>query len=77
MDEKTRHELIGELIEAIKEKNRPHSNLDHLYVHFFDGKKLITDDLSVDQAFDCLWNDVFLFEDFDLRNATRLELHVH
>jgi hypothetical protein len=74
MNATLRDRLLGELIDAIQHLH----NLDHQYVHFFaeDGD-LVTDDLSVTRALDCLYNDVYYFGEYDLRDARRLEVHVH
>lgn len=73
-----REKLLLELIDAIQEGKRPSGNFDNLYVHFFTkGGDLITDDPGIVQALDYLANDIWHFEDFDLTDAVRLEIHTH
>lgn len=77
-----RNDLLGQLIEEIQESSRNKrsagSSLDHLYAHFFTKRgRLITDTIRVARAFAYLWDDVFLFEDFDLRDAAKVEVHSH
>jgi hypothetical protein len=88
MDEKIRMKLLGDLIDLLQDKRgksdnpnlykRPHGNLDDLYVHFFTKRgQLITDDVGAAEALHYLFENIFHFEDFDLTDAFKLELHVH
>lgn len=78
LDEATRLKLLGELIEALQDNHRPHSDLDHLWVHFYTKRgRLVTNQVGADKALDWLFNNVYVFEEFDLREAHRLELHSH
>lgn len=77
MDNELRMRLLSDLIDAIQDGKRPGDNLNHLWVHFFAGKELVTDDLGVAKALDCLMNNVYYFGDYDLSDADRLEVHVH
>lgn len=67
--------LLTDLIYQLQDGRRPHGDLDYLDVKFFTKRgRLITDQISVAQALDCLANDVFHFEDFDLDQTFRLEV---
>ena len=76
MNEKMRMKLLGELIDALQEGKRRTPDLNSLYAFFYTkgGKKFCG--LSASQALDCLFNDVYLFEDFDLRMAESLTLEI-
>lgn len=77
MDEVLRKKLLGDLISMLNMK-LPSTDLNHLWVHFFTKRgRLVTDTLSVPKALDCLFGDVYLFEDFDLRDAVRLSIQSH
>lgn len=83
MEEKIRLKMLGELIEAIQLNNLENragkcTDLAHLYAHFFTKRgKLVTDELGVDKALDCLFCNVHKFEGFDLSDAFRVEVHSH
>lgn len=69
------HRLLEDLIEQLQDDRRTGSNLDYLDVRFFTKRgRLLTDELSVTKALDCLVNDVHIFEDFDLEDADSLEV---
>lgn len=81
MDQELRNKLTSDIIDCIQEhalSKEKCFDLRHLYVHFFTKRKrLVTDVLNVAYALKCLRDDVWSFEDFDLREAARAEVHGH
>lgn len=78
MDPNVRSEMLAWLVDCLQEGRRPHSSLDHLYAVFMTSRgRVVTRDLTVCKALDCLVNDVYLFEDFDLREARAVSVEVH
>jgi len=74
MDEATRTDLLSELIDQMQENKRPHSDLDCLNVRFITQHGELVGEMDLPKALDCLFNNVYYFEDFDLRQAVAVEL---
>ncbi len=76
MNEQLRQKLLGEVIDGLQEKNRPHSDLAFLAVRFLteDGE-VLTEDVGAVESLDYLHNGVCHFEDFDLNDAASAEVY--
>lgn len=76
MNEQLRLKLLGQVIEGLQDKNRPHSDLTCLNVRFLmEDNDVLTEDVGVVEALDYLHNGVHHFEDFDLNDAERCEVY--
>ena len=75
MNETLRMRLLASIIDQIQDKNRAANHvgndLNYIDVTFFSSKSRARKigDMSATKAMDCLMNDVYIFEDFDLRSA--------
>lgn len=74
MDEKLRMEMLGEVIDGMKTKNRPTQDLDFCYANFIDSDGECIATIPVVEALDYLFNDVYHFEDFDLTDAVKVKV---
>lgn len=75
MDESQRMKMLTEIIHGIQDGRRPGDNLNYLDVRFRTKRgRIVTDELSVQKAMDCMISDVYLFADFDLREAYSAEV---
>lgn len=82
MNEKIRLQMLGELIELFHKESEAAANSDPVRpydVHFRDVEFLtargrVIGSLGLTHALDCLWNNVWHFEDFDLDEARKLRI---
>lgn len=79
MNPTLRTALLNSMIEQLQDANRAAkhigSNLDNIDANFYrKNRKRPIGTMSVTKAMDCMVSDVYLFEDFDLREAVRVEL---
>lgn len=85
MDEKLRLSLLADIIAAIQPGKRecPHGSepfrteMCHVWVHFYTKRGREICDLELPKAMDCLINNVWHFEDFNLTDAASIKIKIH
>lgn len=96
MNEELRNKLLGDLIQLVHELDQgkvPYvsSDINHVYVHFYDEDDIDIGNVALGTALHGLWNDVYLWSecsseqnesgepvgDLDMRDAVRLDLQTH
>jgi hypothetical protein len=95
--DKRRDALLGELVDAVADLGKGKAkhvstDMNHVYVHFFDEDGEDIGNLSFFDALSGLWNDVYLWNecstaedpetgeplgDLNIKDAVRLELQTH
>lgn len=78
-----RNVLLGELADAVGGEPHVSTDMNNVYVHFFDENEDIGS-LPFLKALRCLWNDVYEdpetgepLGDLHVKDAVRLELQTH
>jgi len=89
-----RNELLGDVIGLLADLDKGRikhvsTDINYIYVHFFNEKDEDIGSLFLACALDALWNDIYLwpeagpeiaegfFPDMDMRDAVRVELQTH
>ncbi len=71
MEDKVRMSMLGDLIHHMQSKLRPTNNLNDLRARFTDESGELVAEMQLDEALSNLFNNIYWFTEFDLRNATQ------